>query len=927
MALLGRDIERRRLSTLVESVRDGHSAALVIRGEAGIGKSALLEHLVSLAQDLRLIRLTAVESDGELPYAGLQQLSAPILHLRGRLPAPQREALGVAFGPENGTAPNRFLVGLATLNLLSEAGRERPALFVVDDAQWLDRESALVLAFVARRLLMESALLVFAAREAETVFAGLPELTVEGLADTDARDLIAQAVHGPLDPRVRDLVVAEARGNPLALLELPRRLTAVELAGGYSVLELSGAPGAMEQGFRRQVATLPTATQLLLLTAAADSLGSPVALWRAAKRLGIGQEAVTAARDAGLLEIGTRVVFRHPLVRSAVYRAASVEDRRRAHAVLAELIDPAREPERRAWHRAQAAPGTDEVIAGELEQAAGRARARGGAAAAAAFLERAAALTSDPATRAVRELDAAEAKLEAGGIDAAESLVAVAETELTEPRQQARALILRGHVAFARSFGRAAPPLLLDAALLLEPIDALAARETYLEALCAALLAGREADRGSVLEVARAAFQSACGSPVSERPADLLLAGLVTFVTQGAAAGAESLRLALDAFHDEAVPAEAKLRWLWPVGHAAGLLWDLGGWDHSSALHLSLAREAGLLAVMPVALNTRAGFHLFTGELSAAAALAEEEAMVADLTGGRIAPYGALGTAAYAGREAEAARLIATGRQDAVQRGEGVGTTFIDWAAALLFNGLGRYEEAREAARRAADDIPAQRFGNWALSELVEAAMRSDRPKEASAAMERLAQATAVSSSDWALGIAARSRALLSSGRVAEELYIEAITRFGATRLRPDLARAHLLFGEWLRRQNRLTEAREHLRHVHVELAGMGMEGYAQRARAELAASGERTRADTPRTPADLTAQELRIARLVAEGATNPQIASRLFISTRTVEYHLHKVFRKLGISSRTRLAKHIFDMEPQTADSTSDPMAASRWR
>ena len=480
--LLDRLPERAALSQLLDGARAGRSGVLVLRGEPGVGKTALLEYAVESAAGLRVVRVAGVESEMELAFAALQQLCAPMLDKLAGLPDPQRAALGVAFGLSTGAAPDRFLVGLAALSLLSEVAERQPLLCVIDDAQWLDQASALVLAFVARRLLAEPVALVFATHEPGEEFRGLPELLVEGLGDSAARELLASVIPGPLDERVRDRIVAEARGNPLALLELPRGVPGVPGVPGSSV--------RIEDSFRGRVEVLPAATRRLMLVAAAEPAGDPALVWRAAERLGIGAEAVAPAADAGLLTIGERVLFRHPLVRSAVYRGASPAERRAAHQALADATDPQADPDRRAWHRAQATPGPDEDVAAELERSAGRAQARGGLAAAATFLERSAALTLDPARRAERALAAAQATYQAGAFDATLALLVTAEAGPPDEFRRARADLLRGQIAFSSSRGSDAPPLLLKAARQFQPLDPQLARETYLDALAAAIFAG-----------------------------------------------------------------------------------------------------------------------------------------------------------------------------------------------------------------------------------------------------------------------------------------------------------------------------------------------------------------------------------------------------------------------------------------------------
>ena len=900
--LLGRLPERAALSQLLDAPRAGRSGVLVMHGEPGVGKTALLEYAVESAAGLRVVRVAGVESEMELAFAALQQLCAPMLGQLGGLPDPQRAALGVAFGLDTGAAPDRFLVGLAVLSLLSEVAEQQPLLCVVDDAQWLDRASAQVLAFVARRLLAEPVALVFAAREPGEELRGLPELAVGGLAEGDARELLGSVVGGPLDERVRDRIVAETRGNPLALLELPRGVTPAELAGGFGLPDVPGSSRGIEDSFRRRVEVLPAATQRLMLVAAAEPAGEPALVWRAAERLGIGAGAVAPAADAGLLTIGERVTFRHPLVRSAVYRAAAPAERRAVHQALAGATDPQADPDRRAWHLAQATSGPDEDVAAELERSAGRAQARGGLAAAAAFLERSAALTLDPARRAGRALAAAQAKYQAGAFEATLRLVATAEAGPLDELQRARADLLRGQIAFSSSRGSDAPPLLLKAARQLEPLDSRLARETYLDALVAAIFAGRLALGGGMREVAEAA-RAAPPPPGPPRGPDLLLDGLALLVTEGYPAGAPVLRQAVRAFRGTDVSAEEGLRWLWLASHVAGMVWDYDSWDVLSGRQVALACDAGALIALPIALSTRAGVHLFAGEFTEAASMVAQAESVTEVTGSSIAPYGPLALAAFRGQEARAARLIQIATDDVGRRGEGEGLSSVQWAAALLCNSLGRYEEALAAAQRASEDSPAGKFASWALVELIEAAARSAAPERAAGALQRLSVAARACGTDWALGAEARSRALLSDGAAAENLYAEAIDRLGRTRLGMELGRAHLVYGEWLRRQRRRRDARDQLTTAHEIFDSAGAAAFAERARIELRATGGQARERAVQTPDTLTAQEALIARLAGDGTSNSEIAAQLFISRATVAYHLRKVFTKLGVSSRSQLA------------------------
>jgi DNA-binding CsgD family transcriptional regulator len=900
--LLGRLTERAALGQLVEAVRGGRSGALVVHGEAGVGKTVLLEDAIASAAGMRIARVAGVESEMELAYAALQQLCAQMLEGLDRLPDPQREALGVVFGLRAGEAPDRFLVGLAALSLLADAASKQPLLCVVDDAQWLDRASAQAIGFVARRLFAEQVALVVATRQPGGEFRDLPELAVGGLSDGDARELLASVIRRPLDQQVREQFIAEAAGNPLALLELPQGLTPAEPVGTPGATAVPGLLRRLEDGFRQRLEGLPETTRRLLLVAAAEPTGDPVLMWRAAGRLGIGIEAAVPAGAEGLLTIGARVTFRHPLVRSAAYRAASPEKRRAAHQALADAIDPRADPDRRAWHRAQAAAGPDEEVAAELEDSAGRAQARGGFAAAAAFLERSAALTPGLARRAERALAAAQATSQAGAFDAALGLLAAAEAGPLDELERAQAARLHGQIAFASFRGSDAETLLLKAARLFEPLDARLARETYLDALSAALFASRLPPGGGLREAGETA-RAAPHGPRPPRAPDLLLDGLAALAIDGYPAGTPVLKQAVSAFRGDEVSREGGLRWLWPACFAAELVWDDGSWDVLSDRHVKLVSEAGALNAMPIALNIRALPHLLAGEFAAAASLITQLESVAEATGSSIAPYASLMLAAFRGRETEAAQLIEDGMKEAERRGQSAWVTFAQWATAVLHNGLGRYEQALAAAEQASQGSRALPPANWAVVELIEAATRSGAPERAAPALQRLSEATRASGTNWALGIEARARALVSDGEAADSRYREAISYLGRTRLRVELGRAQLVYGEWLRRQRRPRDAREQLRRAYTLFTGVGMEAFAERARAELRATGAQALKRTSGAPDVLTAQEALIARLASQGSSNPQIAAQLFISPATVAYHLVKVFAKLGISSRGQIA------------------------
>ena len=897
--LRGRASECALLDDLVSAIGRGESRSLVLRGEAGIGKTALLEYLIASAPDATVVRAVGVQSDMELAFASLHQLCGPLLDRLEGLPAPQRQAMEIVFGLTAGEAPDRFLVGLAVLSLFSEVAEQRPLLCVVDDAQWLDQASALTLAFVARRLLAEPVAIVFAAREPGEELLHMPELQVDGVRNGDARALLSSAVRFKLDERIRDRIIAETRGNPLALLELPRGLTARQLAGGFGLVEAQGLAGRIEESFVRRVETLSDDARRVLLVAAAEPVGDPLLLLAACERLEIAVSATDAETD-GLLALGERVTFRHPLVRSAVYGAATREQRREVHLALAEATDRSVDPDRRAWHLATAAAGPNESVAAALEQSAGRAQARGGLAAAAAFLHRSVVMSGDPKQRVRRALAAAQASLHAGIFEGGLELLALAERSTPDELQMAHVELLRGQIAFASSMGTRAPPLLLKAAQRLERLDPELARETYLDAWGAALFAGRSASAGSLVEVCRAA-RSAPRPNRPLRPSDLLLDGLTTLVTEGRAAAAPLLRRATASFADEASPGQENFRWGWMTTIPPNLLWDEDSWHAISARHLKEARDAGAWARLPIDLADWGIFVAWCGDFGAAAVAIAEAESITKATGTYIAPYAQLLLSALRGQE-DALPLIESTIREAATGGQGLSVQWAEWASAILFNGLGRYDRALASAQRAAEETPQLHVSPWASTELIEAAVRSRQPDVAAGALERVMAATAPSITDWGRGMQARCRALLSKGESAERLHREAIERLARTRRRPELARAHLLYGEWLRRENRRVDARVQLRAAHEQFASIGMEAFGERARGELLATGEKVRERTAATRDVLTAQEGLIARLAREGLSNLDISARLFLSPRTVEWHLRNAFMKLGIHSRREL-------------------------
>jgi len=902
--LFGRTGELEILGRLIANVRGGQSAVLVVRGEPGIGKTELLRHLIAEASGFRVARVAGVESEMELPFAGLHQLCAPMLGRLGSLAEPQRSGLSVAFGLAFGDSPDRFLVALAALSLIAEASEEQPMLCVVDDAQWLDQASAQVLGFIGRRLLAESIALVFAVRTpaaedpSPNHLSGLPELRLGGLDEQAARALLATVTSGPLDEGVRGRILAEAHGHPLALLELYGGRNAADLAGGFALPDAGDLPSRIEDQYAARLGELPDEVQRLVLLAAADPVGDPALILRAAGVLGL--DAVNLAAAADLLEFGANVRFRHPLVRSAAYQAAAAGDRRAVHEALAAVTDPLADPDRRAWHRAHAAAGPDEAVAEELINSASRALRRGGVAAAAAFWERAVALTPDPGERASRALAAAEAKYAAGDFEAAQALLVTAELGPLGELGEARVQRIQAQVAFALRRGGDAPPLMLRAAQRLQSLDAELAQQTYLEALVTVIYAGRLARGQDARQVARAARSATLGPSGSEPlpHSQLLIQGLAVRLTDGYLAAAPTLKEALRRYR--AQPHE--LDWLSVSYNMVAMdLWDDEAWFELAADQVRLARANGTLSWLPFALDYLAEIRIQAGELSNAAALLMERERLDPGTREATLPYVPLLLAAWRGDAPGAAELAEEMARGASDRGEGAALTYTDYAQAVLYNGLGNYGPAAEAAHSASavDEIV---ISPWALYELVEAATRSDQQERACAAADQLSQLAVASSSNWARGAAARSRALVSGGRAAEAEYREAIELLGRTRMATHLARARLVYGEWLRREKRRIDARNQLRSALDALTSMGAEAFAERARRELQATGEKARKRSEDTRTDLTPQEEEIAQLAREGRTNPEIGAQLFIGGRTVEWHLRKVFAKLDISSRRDL-------------------------
>jgi DNA-binding CsgD family transcriptional regulator len=888
--LRGRDRETGILAEALEHARAGAGGALVVHGEAGVGKTALLEWALERAEGFRVLRTTGAEFEMELAFAGLHALCAPLLSERERLPAPQREALEAAFGLRSGGAPDPLRAGMAVLTLLSDAADGEPVVCVVDDAQWLDRASAQALAFAARRIGSDAVALLFGVREPaiRSELAALPALAVEGLPDADARALLHSVLHARLDEQVFEQIVAEARGNPLALRELALGAGPGQLAGGFAV-SLSERPA--DNLFHSRLRDLPPDTRLLLLLAAAEPLGDPSLLWRGAEELGLTPAAAAPAEEAGLLEVGSRVRFHHPLVRSAVYRPASSEDRRRVHAALAAVTDERADPDRRAWHRAHAAAGPDEEVAVELERSAERARARGGMAAAAAFLARAVELTPEHDRRLDRALIAAEARLYAGEPDGARELLQGADPDTLDPFRAAQVERLRGQIAYNVQRGMDAPPLLRRAAQRLDAFDVRMARDAHLDALSAAV-----AVMSSTEEMTAAAGVALSAPPNPEPPqlVDLLLDGLALVLSGDRRQGTALLREALDRSPDDLPGSLPQV-----ITIVCLELWDLEAYVSILSRQIDKARAEGALAALPQTLGPLSAALLLKGRVRAAEAMLDEAEELAAATG-MPTVYPRVHLAALRGNAPEARRLFDTVIADAAARGETMLTSYTRFAEAMLHNGLGDYTAALAAGRHPTAWAPLA----WGLvaRELVEAAVHSGDRAAAEEAFSVLRERSQAAGTDWGLGVEASSAALLAEGADADGLHRTAIEHLERGDVGTELARARLLYGEWLRREGRRLDAREQLRAAYERFSAMGAEGFAERALGELRATGERARRRSRETVDELTPQELHIARLVGAGATSKEVAAELFLSRRTIDAHLRSIFRKLGISSRRQL-------------------------
>ena len=903
--LLGRRAECEKIDDVLAAVVRRESSALVIRGEAGIGKTALLDYAAQRASiHGRVLRASGVGSEMEMPFAGLHQLLLPILDLVALLPGPQRDAFEAAFGRRSGVPADRLMVALAALNLLSGAAESGPVFCVVDDAQWLDQASLHTLLFTARRLLAEPIGLVLAARGDAGTFAGLPELPVDGLQDRDALRLLGSVVRGRLDPRVSRRILAETHGNPLAIVQLSRGLTAAELSAGFGPSAGLSLSGQIEQSFRRRYLQLSEPARRLLIVAAAEPLGDPSLLREAAAVAGLDDHAVASVDTDGLMVIGLHAQFEHPLARSAIYGAATADERQAAHRAIAQAIRPDADRDQRAWHRSQAATGPDDEIASELEAASGRALARGGLAASAALLERAGLLSKDPDEAVRRGSAAARATYEAGGPDRALELIAVLESErrgTVKPLERAMMTQLRGRITVSLGRPQDAISLLLEAALALRTLDATSSRATYLEALEATMYAGRFGPAGGLSAMADDVMALLPDPPDEPGVVDFLLDGLLTWAIQGLAQAVPALRRALVGLSSSTVDTTALARWAWLAYHIAISMWDDDQWLALTERYRASVRAAGALSLLPSALLGSAGFEVRTGEFAAAEALLEDALDISTAIGSP--PTAAVVTAAIAawrGLRSETETAIDRVPRDGSANGVH-DSTLANYCLAVLNNGLGEYAAALAAARASAYEqqlaLPV-----LLLPELIEAAAHLGDHGEAERALARLSADTTATGTHWGLGIEAYCRAILAHRDVAETLFREAIAHLDECRIAPFRHRARLAFGEWLRRERRRIEAREQLQTAYDGFTAMGADGFAERARRELVATGFSANRRDGQARDKLTPQELQVVRLATENASNQEIATQLFISPSTVSYHLGKAFRKLGINSRREL-------------------------
>ncbi|MFF4726332.1 AAA family ATPase [Streptomyces mirabilis] len=894
---IGRREEQRVLTELLDGVRDGHSGTLVLAGEPGTGKTSLLDRAAASGPDVQVVRIFGVESEMVLGFAALHRLLRPWLTEIDALPTPQRDALRTAFGGLAAVPADRYLVGMAVLTLLAEAAVAQPMLCIVDDAHWLDRASVEVLAFVARRLHAEAIGLIFATRpHGLAVFDGLPALTVQGMPGDDAGSLLAASIAGRLDGAVAAKLVDGTGGNPLALVELAGTLTAEQLTGTAPLPRSLPVGTLLESHYRRQIEQFPAETRALLLLVSAAPTEEPTRLWRAAAQLGVAADRADPALSAGVLT--DSLDFRHPLIRSAVYRGADAADRRRVHAALAAVCDPVLDLDRHAWHRAEATIGLDEEVAAELERASENARIRGGYAEQAAFLSRAADLSPDPQDQAARLVAAARAHLALGEPRAARALLDRAERGLVDPVPRALARQARATAQIYSGRFTDVPTILLEAAESIADREPSLARKMMFEALQAIVFSDDRATTLTLRDLAREVL----ASPAAETPAptytDLFLTGYATRTAVGYRAAVPLMRAALATLDTAENLAEECLPLAVISAFTAEDVWDdkVGrrAWQRLEAHD----RANGALGTLRTTLMVGATWEMRAGRFAAASARHDELAELSDVLRQAHPKIQQVELLAWSGREAEA-RAAATadvGFDDVINN-----------SLAILEIGLGRYAEALVGLLPSFErDMPG--VANRSLHDIVEAGVRSGDHEAAKAALARMQERVPVSGTPWGLGLLARCRALMADDEQAEELYRESADLLARTQITVELARTHLVYGEWLRRRRRRSDARAQLRKAYEMFTSMGATAFAERARTELTATGERPRGRDEQVTHGLTAQEKQVARLAAAGATNDEIAARLFLSTSTIEYHLTKIFRKLAITSRRKLAGALDD-------------------
>ena len=906
--LLGRQAERAAIDELLAAARDGLSGVLMLTGEPGIGKTRLLEYAAAAAADLRVLWLTGVESETQLGFGALHRLLRPFLDRVPGLPGPQRDALSAAFGLDGTEPADRYLVGLATLTLLSGVAAEHPVLCLLDDIHWLDRESAEALAFTARRLHADALAFTAGGRieaGAQAAFAALPVRRLGGLEPRDGQALLALGVAGSLDPVVARRLVAGTGGNPLALVELTAALSPEQLAGVTALPARLPVSRMLDAYFRAAISALPADARTLLLLIAAAEAEDAALIWRAAGTLGLTARAADAAVERGVLAREPRLAFRHPLLRSAVYAAADPAHRRQVHAALAIACGSAGDAERSAWHRGEAAAGADEEVAAALEAAAELARTRGGYSEQALFLSRAAELTAAPQRRAGRLLAAADAHLISGDPAAAEVMLDMA-AHLNDPVSRARALRTRAMIELFHIRVASVPAMLLDAVTELGGQDPRMTWDLLFGAMHAALIARENVSGTTLADVAKATAAAWHDPDAAGWSPDLLMEGLARRIADGHAQAAPVLRQALARLRACAELKETGIPVSVLVSFAADELWDIEALRELADRLATADRKQGALYALGHTLLVAAQGEIAAGRLAEAdACYAEADDFFAATGFSAGGPVNRALLLAWTGREDELQTAMTGITYLAESLGQGHLRNWGLYALAIFDIGLGRYTSALGHAMKVYREDPPG-VGNLVLPLIVEAGVRAGRRDAAAAALTRMTERARAAGTPWALGLLARCEALMNAGEQAEARYRDSVELLSQVPVALDLARTRLLFGEWLRRRRRRGAARAQLRAAYQAFDSCGAVPFAERARAELLATGEQVSKRALPAPGDLTSQERQVAILAASGNTNAEIASRLFITVSTVEFHLNKVFRKLGISSRRQIAARL---------------------